>query len=254
MIRTPVSHIPELPDVLMPFVQSASLFDSSCSPDARVWFADRDGGIYIKTAPKEALKTEMEMDSYFHSRGFGPEVLSYLQEDADWLVTRAILGEDCTHTQYLQDPQRLAQTLGRLLRMLHDTDTAGCPGPDLNNAYLAKAKLCRSEGTITPIFTDVSTVGEALALVQLFRPESRVLLHGDYCLPNILLNNWRFTGFIDVGGGGIGDRHIDLYWGCWSLQFNLKDRRWCSVFLDAYGRDAVDTEKIRILGAIEAFG
>lgn len=254
MIRTPVSHIPELPDILMPFVQSASLFDSSCSPDARVWFAERDGGIYIKTAPKEALKAEMEMDTYFHSRGFGPEVLAYVQEKADWLVTRAIPGEDCTHMQYFQDPQRLAQMLGRLLRMLHDTDTAGCPGPDLNKAYLAKAKLFRSEGTINPIFTDVSTTEEALALAQRFRPESRVLLHGDYCLPNILLDNWRFTGFIDVGGGGIGDRHIDLYWGCWSLQFNLKDTRWCSVFLDAYGRDAVDTEKIRILGAMEAFG
>lgn len=254
MIRTPVSHIPELPDVLMPFVQSASLFDSSCSPDARVWFAERDGGIYIKTAPKEALKAEMEMDSYFHSRGFGPEVLAYVQEEADWMVTRAIPGEDCTHMQYLQDPQRLAQMLGRLLRMLHDTDTAGCPGPDLNKAYLAKTKLCRSEGTITPIFTDVSTAEEALALVQRFRPESRVLLHGDYCLPNILLDNWRFTGFIDVGGGGIGDRHIDLYWGCWSLQFNLKDTRWCSVFLDAYGRDAVNIEQLRILGAMEAFG
>ena len=39
------------------------------------------------------------------------------------------------------------------------------------------------------------------------------------------------------GNGGIGDRHMDLYWGCWSLNFNLKDSVWCSRFLDAYGKD-----------------
>ena len=84
--------------------------------------------------------------------------------------------------------------------------------------------------------------------------DSRVLLHGDYCLPNVMLDNWTFSGFLDVGGGGIGDRHIDLYWGCWSLQFNLKDTRFCSRFLDAYGRQDVDTEKLRILNAFESFG
>ena len=41
--------------------------------------------------------------------------------------------------------------------------------------------------------------------------QSKVLLHGDYCLPNIVLNDWKFSGFIDVGNGGVGDRHIDLF-------------------------------------------
>ena len=82
----------------------------------------------------------------------------------------------------------------------------------------------------------------------------KVLLHGDYCLPNVMLDNWRFSGFIDVGNGGVGDPHIDLYWGAWTLNFNLHTEAYRDIFLDAYGRDAVDLDKIRTVGAFECFG
>jgi len=84
--------------------------------------------------------------------------------------------------------------------------------------------------------------------------KSDTLLHGDYCLPNIMLNNWTFTGFIDLGGAGVGDRHIDLFWGVWSLFFNLKTDAYRDRFLDAYGRDKVDFEVLRAIGAFEVFG
>ena len=40
-----------------------------------------------------------------------------------------------------------------------------------------------------------------------------VLLHGDYCLPNLIMRDFQLEGFIDLGYGGIGDLHYDLYWG-----------------------------------------
>ena len=79
------------------------------------------------------------------------------------------------------------------------------------------------------------------------------VIHGDYCLPNILLEDWRFTGFIDVGDGGMGDRHIDLFWGVWSLGFNLKTDKWGDTFLDAYGRDRMQPEMLRAVAAAEVF-
>jgi kanamycin kinase len=84
--------------------------------------------------------------------------------------------------------------------------------------------------------------------------KSDVLLHGDYCLPNIILDNWRFSGFIDVGNGGIGDRHVDLYWGAWTLNFNLKTDEYRERFFDAYGRDRVDLDMIDLVSAAEVFG
>ena len=225
MNRTPVSSIPSLPDSLQDFVRNGILFDSSCSEDARVWLSRQDGDLYIKTAAGGTLRRESEMNDFFHSLGLGPEVLAYLPGAQDWLVTRAIPGEDCLYAPYLEDPGRLSALLGELLRQLHETDPTGCPVTDLNSSLYPS-----HPGLLT----------------------SRVLCHGDYCLPNVMLHNWQFSGYIDVGQGGIGDRHIDLYWGCWSLLYNLKEEKWCSRFLDAYGREDVTPDKLAIIDSLES--
>jgi kanamycin kinase len=69
-----------------------------------------------------------------------------------------------------------------------------------------------------------------------------------------MLEDWRFTGFIDVGNGGVGDRHVDLFWGAWTLCFNLGTDAYRARFLDAYGRDKAEEEKLRLIAAAEIFG
>jgi kanamycin kinase len=69
-----------------------------------------------------------------------------------------------------------------------------------------------------------------------------------------MLNDWRFSGFIDLGQAGVGDRHIDLFWGAWTLWFNLKTDEYRERFYDAYGRDRVDPDLIRTVAAAEVFG
>ena len=69
-----------------------------------------------------------------------------------------------------------------------------------------------------------------------------------------MLNQWKFSAFIDLGNGGVGDRHIDLYWGLWSLKFNLKTDRYRQRFLDVYGRDKVNEDTLKLIAAAEVFG
>lgn len=81
------------------------------------------------------------------------------------------------------------------------------------------------------------------------------LIHGDACLPNFILKDAAtFSCFIDVGLAGLSDRHIDLYWATWSLTYNLSDPQYAELFLDYYGRKDVDTDKLRLIAAFEAFG
>ena len=84
--------------------------------------------------------------------------------------------------------------------------------------------------------------------------KKEVLLHGDYCLPNIILNNWKFSGYIDLGCGGIGDRHIDVLWGIWTLNYNLGTATYTGRFIDVYGRDMIEPEKLRMIAAMEMIG
>lgn len=261
MKRTPV--IPDLslfPAELHSLFRDCPVYDSSCSEDARVWFLDREGGLFLKTAPAGALKTEAEMTGFFHSKGLSAEVLCCLSREKDWLVTRRIPGEDCVYPAYLEDPKQLCDTTALLLRQLHETDADRCPVAGRNESYLALAEKNYAAGkfdrTLFPGHWGFSSAAEAWKEVETNGKylKSDALLHGDYCLPNILLDNWRFSGFIDLGNGGVGDRHIDIFWGVWTLFFNLKTNAYYDRFLDVYGRDKVQPEMLRTIAAFEVFG
>lgn len=235
------------------------VYDSSCSQAARVYFIDTDGGYYLKTAPKGTLAREAAMTRYFNGKGLGASVLAYESLENDWLLTRAVPGEDCLYPAYRENPKRLCDMTAELLRKLHDTDPAGCPVPDRTAEYLAHARRVYETKTYrTDEFPDnwgYASAEEAWRVVEEDGKylKNDMLLHGDYCLPNIILDNWQFSGFIDVDSGGVGDRHIDLFWGMWSLWFNLKTGAYRERFLDVYGRQDVQQELFRVIAAIEVF-
>ena len=260
MKRTQISpDLGQFPEELRPLLEKHPVYDSSCSTAARVWFIDADGGFYLKSADARKLKSEAEMSRYFHSKGLGPEVISYIPEKQDWLLTRRIPGEDCIFPKYLQNPKRLCDTLAVLLRQLHETDVASCPVTNRCEAYLEKASqnypLGNYEACLFPGNWGFASAEEAWHVIQengrYLKPDA--LLHGDYCLPNILLDDWKFSGFIDLGGSGVGDRHIDIFWGVWTLFFNLKTNAYYDRFLDAYGRDVMEPELLRTVAALEVF-
>lgn len=261
MNRTPIMpYLSDFPDILRPFLEKHPVYDSSCSKDARVYFLDAEGGLYLKSAAPGTLATEAAMTRYFQGKGLGAEVLTYRTENRDWLLTRAVPGEDCTYPQYLANPKRLCDTLAVLLRQLHETSFAGCPVQNRCEAYQETARKAHDRG-----FCDLglfpekdwgfSTVEEAWNIVEENGKylQNNTLLHGDYCLPNIMLDNWKFSAFIDVGNGGVGDRHIDIFWGVWTLFFNLKTNAYYDRFLDAYGWDRIEPELLRTVAAFEVF-
>lgn len=241
------------------FLLSSPIYDSSCSHGVKVYFIDKDGGYYLKKSPKGTLQKEAAMTRFFHGKGLGAEVLAYESLDFDWMLTRRILGEDCLDPQYLGDPKRLSETLGQLLRMLHSTDFSGCPIHRTADYIATAHRNYETKHYDADLFPDnwgYASPEEAWRVVEENEKylKSDSLLHGDYCLPNVMLDDWRFSGFIDLDASGIGDRHIDLFWGIWSLNFNLKTDRYRSRFLDAYGREDVDEEMFRIISAFEVFG
>ena len=142
MKKTRLLTIPEdIPERLLPLLSGAPVWDSSCSPEARVLFIERYGGLYLKSAAAGTLLREAEMTRFFHSRKMGTEVLDYFTEGGrDWFLTAAVRGEDLTHEFYTSNPERLCDVLAERLRMLHECSTEGCPVSDHTSEYLARAK------------------------------------------------------------------------------------------------------------------
>ena len=260
MNRAPITpDLSQFPAQFHPLLCGSSVFDSSCSPEAQVFYIEKDQGYFLKSAPKSALLQEAELTRFYCGLGLSAQVLAYESLDRDWLLTERIAGEDCLNAQYLACPERLCDTVALLLRRLHDTAAPGCPVADRTARRLETARCNHKAGNFDrsrfPDNWGFRSPEEAAALLETHSPHFRTdcLIHGDYCLPNILLDNWRFSGFIDLAAGGMGDRHFDLHWGLWSLAFNLNTHRYRDRFLDAYGRDAVEEELLRATAALEVF-
>ena len=71
-----------------------------------------------------------------------------------------------------------------------------------------------------------------------------VLSHGDYCLPNIFLENGTLKGFIDLGRAGIGDKWNDIALCYRSLKHN---------FDGTYGGKVYANSTIGFIDAIEKY-
>ena len=262
------------PDDLHPLLSDATLYDSSCSPQARVIFVDKDDGYFLKSAPKGSLEREATMMRYFHNKGLSANVLAYISTTEDWLLTEKIHGDDCIAAKYLEQPERLCDILAERLGLLHSMDFTDCPIQDFTGLHLAKAEhnkrmdtydksefpdsfgLVGSYASCSPMQPGYASAEEAWAVVEAHGHllQTDTLLHGDYCLPNIILNDWKFAGFIDLGNAGVGDRHVDVFWCTWSLFYNLHTHKYRDRFIDAYGRDKISEEMLRIVAAVEVFG
>lgn len=253
-IRVGIS-IQDFPPELHPFLSGADVYDSSSSSSARTLYIDPD--YYLKIDERGALRQEALMTDWFHRRGLAPEAVCCLSVDRDYLLTRRAPGEDCL--AFLDDPERLCQVLARTLRKLHGLSPAGLPRSTRLERYLASAEDrnggCWDESVLMPEFM-VRSREEAWDIMQTNKHRLRhdVCIHGDFCLPNVILDGGRFSSFIDLPMAGAGDRHIDLYWAVWSLRHNLQTGRYTDRFLDLYGRDNFDQDMLQVIAAFEVFG
>jgi aminoglycoside phosphotransferase len=160
------------------------------------------GVIYVKRAA--SLGPERDRLSWLAGRLPVPELLGFFRDSGDdWLITREVPGVPLYHLSLGWEPERIAHRLGEILRDIHSVDATTCPF-----------------GTPAP---------------------GNVLIHGDYCLPNVLVEDGRLTGLVDVGRSGLGDPRDDLAAGLWSLHYNFGPG-YGGHFLDSYGAPAM-TEK-----------
>ncbi len=261
MERVPVKVNPEnYPEAFRPILDGADVYDSRCASGAEVLFIDKDGGYYLKSMKRGELEAEAKMTKYFGSLGLGAKVLAFEQDERDYMLTSRVPGEDCTHLQYLSDPKRLCDLYAELLYDLHSRDYSGCPVQNRIESYSAFAHENYRTGNYDkdsfPDSFGYASAEEAMAVIKKYGSalKNDTLIHGDYCLPNVMLDDWRFSAFIDVGNGGVGDRHIDLFWGVWTLWYNLKTNEYEDRFLDAYGRQNFDRDMLRVVAAFEVFG
>ena len=144
-------------------------------------------------------------------------------EGLRWTVMTRISGEMSCADRYRTDPHRLVRVLAEAMKLLWTVDVTGCPVDQTPRAKLVRAREIVENGRVDMDLADPETFSEGgfsspAALLQWLEDHAPgcepVLTHGDLCLPNIFLKDWDFSGFLDLGRSGIGDKWTDIAI-CW---------------------------------------
>lgn len=212
--------------------------------------------LVLKRSEKGKLENAYLMQSFFHKNALAPEAVYYASQDYDYLVSRRAEGKSAIDPENRKHPKRLAHALGEFLLRIHSVDAASCPVKNVMDVQLQafESAVTKNEGVYERVssYVKIETISEACAIVQNALPDFQndVVLHGDYCLPNIMLADFKGKHVIDTGEGGVGDRHFDLFWGLWSLAYNLKTDAMREEFLASYGKNRIHEDMITACGCL----
>ncbi|MHA2216438.1 MAG: phosphotransferase [Candidatus Hodarchaeales archaeon] len=141
---------------------------------------------------------------------------------------------------------------------IHSLDISECPFDNSLFFQIEYVKNRIKNGLINEQLFDPIRKGRTTNSIyeELMRtkPQSEdlVFTHGDYCLPNIIINNNDISGFIDFGLGGISDRYLDIGICVRSIIYNFGEK-WIPYFLKEYGLSVVDNEKITFYQLLDEF-
>ena len=164
---------------------------------------------------------------------------------------KELRGTNGTEPDLKANPELLASLLGKALLYFHDhAPVSKCTFDFRLETSLdhiskrAQLGLIQPEKHFHPEFQHLS-LDEALSFLQEQQPSStkEVVCHGDYCVPNILFDNNRLKGFVDLGELGVADVWWDLAVATWSLNWNLGNG-WEELFLKEYGVSYDDHKNI----------
>lgn len=178
-----------------------------------------------------AMQKQVEMMQWLEGKIPVPQVLAYeVENEKSYLLMSRMGGEMSCDTYYLEHPQILLEALACGLKMLWEVDVRDCPCTRDLDVVLQEARMQVENHLVDLENVEPETFGEGgfenpehlLEWLENHRPSFEpVLSHGDFCLPNIFLENGQIAGFIDLGKTGVGDKWNDIALCYRSLKHNF---------------------------------
>ncbi len=208
--------------------------------------------VVVKSEPvSEESENHLAMLRWLAGKLPAPRVLeTALQGGSRWTLMTRISGEMACADTWRADPHRLVRVLADAMKALWTVDITDCPVDQRARAKLIRAGKAVEAGQVNMDLAEADTFGETgfptpaalLGWLEEHAPDCQpVLTHGDFCLPNIFLENWDFSAFLDLGRSGAGDKWTDIAI-CWR---SLRDN-----FGGHYGEAAPDFHPDQLFGAL----
>lgn len=207
-----------------------------CS-DSKVYklFSDSNK-FYLKIAKSNiGLENEYKKLYWLQGKLLVPEIIYFGKyADKDFLLTREINGKMAFEINE-KEPIELIKLLVEGIKMFENIDISKCK---FNNSLDIELKqvLYNIENNLIDMkkFKEHGRFDTPIQLYEYLlnnRPkEELILTHGDYCLPNIIIDKDKISGFIDIGSCGIADKYKDISTCVWSMKYNGKTDEYIELF------------------------
>lgn len=135
---------------------------------------------------KAKLNNEKNRVDWFGTKFAGSPIIQYREsENKAFILEGRFNGRTLIDSTYINDPKRLIKVLVKAMNILRQMDKYDCP------------------------YQNDESSGENF-------------VHGDLCLPNIIVNDQDdIVAFIDLGDSGKGDKWLDYSFLIWSFEYNV---------------------------------
>lgn len=232
-----------------------------CSGTTVIRICDHNGPVaYLKTGPPASqLQAEAERTQWLAKRlPDTPEVLAVsFSGSVEWMLTAAVPGEPALGIAASRAPEHTACVLAKALRTLHELPVSECPFDARLAQLVPEIRERVKAGQVDESDFDAHRAGRTAEdlLLELERrlpkDEQLVVAHGDPSLPNFILRDDAFVGFVDLGSLAVSDRYRDLAIVARSLGWNLGEAS-IQPFFAAYGL-SVDAERLDFFQLVDEF-
>lgn len=186
----------------------------------------------LKVEEKSAsVDQQVQMMQWLEGKIPVPKVIAYeVEKEKCYLLMSRISGVMSCETYYLEHPLELLEALASGLKMLWEVDVQDCPYIRDVDTVLKEARIRVDNDLVDVEDAEPTTFGEGgfqspkhlLEWLENHRPPfEQVLSHGDFCLPNVFLENGQVSGFIDLTKTGVGDKWNDITLCYRSLKHNF---------------------------------
>jgi aminoglycoside 3'-phosphotransferase-2 len=217
--------------------------------------------LFLKSAPVGkciGLLGEAERLRWLDGKLSVPRLISFsVENDREHLLMTGVPGLNGVDAGR-DDPNAVVVGLAEALRHLHAQPVAECPFDETLEVRIERAREQVRAGLVDESDFDDERRGRTASslLIDLedFPPfgEGRVLTHGDPCLPNVMFEGARVTGFVDCDRAGVADPYQDLALASRSIAGNL-GHEWAGVFFRKYGLPNPDERKLSFYRLLDEF-
>lgn len=206
------------------------------------------------------LEIEFNKTSWLYKKFNVPKMINYsIYSNKEFLLMEELKGYMSDEYSYFDSKEQIIKLIAKALRKFHSISINNCPFINDMEKKLIDAKFNIENSLVDEEdFNDENigkNVNELYQELLDLKPKSQdlVLTHGDYCMPNIIIDKDLNVGFIDLGRFGIADRYQDISLIIRSFEHNFNTQEYNDLFFHEYGIKNIDYNKLKFYNLLDEF-